>query len=217
LNTSCIDWRRFCYACMAGFLLSFFAFLFLQNCKVVGSGCCFSQYSLSLLCFSLLQCHCLVIYFTCLRLWSSSRYILVGIKKHCLKYVSVIVVKVQWNTFVESVTISYLPYFGTEAPKYGAYCVFRYISSVTPLATDVVIAKLLLEYQLHYTTFSYHLHGIQVTFSYCLHGIQVTFSCHLHGIQVSFSCHVHGIQEKIGPLRYNTLLMESSSNASVPL
>jgi hypothetical protein len=136
---------------------------------------------------SLLQCHCLVIYFAYKRFWSSSHYILVTMGMDWLVYVIGIVGKRKCNTCVESVTISYLPYFGTAAPKHGVFFVFSLISSVTKLAIDTVTAKLLFDYQLYYATLSYHLHSIQVTFSYRLHSIQGTFIYHLHGIQVSFS------------------------------
>jgi hypothetical protein len=57
---------------------------------------------------SLLQCHCVVIYFAYMRLWSSSHYILVEMGMQWLEYGIGIVVKVEWNTSVASVTIIYL-------------------------------------------------------------------------------------------------------------
>jgi hypothetical protein len=50
--------------------------------------------------------------------------------------------KVEWNTFVLSVTISHLAYFGTATPKYGVFCVFNQLSSLKALTTDVVTAIL---------------------------------------------------------------------------
>jgi hypothetical protein len=68
---------------------------------------------------------------------------------HCREnlksYIIGIVGKVDWNTFVESVTISYLACVGTVAPNYGVVCIFRQISSVTALATDVMTDRLLLD------------------------------------------------------------------------
>jgi hypothetical protein len=43
---------------------------------------------------------------------------MVGIGIHWLEYVIGIVGKVEWNTFILSVTIRHLAYFGTAAPKY---------------------------------------------------------------------------------------------------
>jgi hypothetical protein len=67
-----------------------------------------------------------------------------------LGYVIEIVGKVGRSPFVLSVTVSYLEYAGTAAQKYEVFCVFRQISSVTALATDIVTAKLILNYRLHY-------------------------------------------------------------------
>jgi hypothetical protein len=76
-----------------------------------------------------------------MRLLLSSCYILVGIGLHWLEYVIGIVVKVQWNTFVSSVTISRLAYFRTVAPKYEVFCVFKQISTLKALTTDAVTAS----------------------------------------------------------------------------
>jgi hypothetical protein len=86
-----------------------------------------SSASIHFLCYilSLLQCHCSVIYFAYMRIWSSSPYIPTGMGMLWLEYVIAIIVNVEWNTFVESVTIRYLAYFGTAAPKYGVFIVFR--------------------------------------------------------------------------------------------
>jgi hypothetical protein len=54
---------------------------------------------------------------------------------HCQECVTGIVGKVEWNTFVLSVTISYLAYFGTAALKYGVFCVLRQISSLKACIT----------------------------------------------------------------------------------
>jgi hypothetical protein len=61
---------------------------------------------------------------------------------HWLECVIGIAAKVEWNTFVLSVTISHLACFGKAAPKYGVFCVFRQISSLNALITDAVTAKL---------------------------------------------------------------------------
>jgi hypothetical protein len=61
---------------------------------------------------------------------------------HWLEYVIGIVGQVEWNTFVLSVTISYLAYFGTAAPKYGVCCIFIQMSSLKAITTDAVFAKL---------------------------------------------------------------------------
>jgi hypothetical protein len=73
----------------------------------------------------LLLCSCLVIHLAYTRLWFSSRYILVGMGIQWLEYVIGIVGKVARNTSVLSVTTSHLAYFGTAAPKYGVFCVFK--------------------------------------------------------------------------------------------
>jgi hypothetical protein len=39
--------------------------------------------------------------------------------------------KVEWNTFVLSVTISHLAYFGALTPNCGVFCVFKQISPLT--------------------------------------------------------------------------------------
>jgi hypothetical protein len=62
---------------------------------------------------------------------------------HWLEYLTEIAGKVEWNTFVLSVTISHLEYFGTAAPKYGVFCVFKQVSSLRALTTDAATAKLL--------------------------------------------------------------------------
>jgi hypothetical protein len=72
LNCSYIDWRRFWRACMVGFLLPFFAFLFLQTYETVGSGRLIQPVFVFFLLFCVLQCHCLVIYLAYVRLWSNS-------------------------------------------------------------------------------------------------------------------------------------------------
>jgi hypothetical protein len=59
---------------------------------------------------------------------------------HWLEYVLGIDGKVGWNIFL-SVTICHLAYFGTVAPKYGVFCVFRQICSLKALTTDEVTAK----------------------------------------------------------------------------
>jgi hypothetical protein len=45
-----------------------------------------------------------------------------------LEYLIGTVGKVELDTFVLSVTLSHLAYFGTAAPKYGVFCVFRQVS-----------------------------------------------------------------------------------------
>jgi hypothetical protein len=61
---------------------------------------------------------------------------------HWLEYVIGIVGKVEWNTFILSVTISHLAYFGTAAPKYRVFYVFKQIFSLKALTTDAMTAKL---------------------------------------------------------------------------
>jgi hypothetical protein len=73
----------------------------------------------------LLQCHFLGIYFAYMTLSSSSRYILVRMEMQWLECVIAIVGNMEWNTFVLSVTINHLAYFGTAAAKYGVFCVLR--------------------------------------------------------------------------------------------
>jgi hypothetical protein len=61
---------------------------------------------------------------------------------HWLECVIGIVGKVEWNTFVVSVTIRYLAYFETAGPKYGVFCVLKQISSLKALTPDEMIARL---------------------------------------------------------------------------
>jgi hypothetical protein len=82
-----------------------------------------------------------VIYFTYVTLSSSSRYILVQMGMHWLECVIAIVGKVQWNTFVLSVTISHVAYFGTAALKYRVFCILNQIY-LKALTTDVMATKL---------------------------------------------------------------------------
>jgi hypothetical protein len=51
-----------------------------------------------------------------------------------------------------SVTVSYQIYVGTAAPKYNVFRIFKQISPGTALATDMVAAKLLSTYRLHYSS-----------------------------------------------------------------
>jgi hypothetical protein len=51
---------------------------------------------------------------------------------HWLECAIGMVGNVEQNTFVKTVTISYLAYFGRAAPKYGVFCVFSQ-RSVTEL------------------------------------------------------------------------------------
>jgi hypothetical protein len=61
---------------------------------------------------------------------------------HWLEYVIGVAGKVEWNTFVLSVVISFLAYFGTVAPKYGIFCVLKQVPSLKALTTNAVSAKL---------------------------------------------------------------------------
>jgi hypothetical protein len=91
----------------------------------------------------------MVMYFAYMRLLPSSRYILVGMGVYWLEYVIGIVRKVEWNAFVLSVTINHLAYFDTTAPKYGVFCTFKQMPSLSTVTTHAVNVKLL-DFQLHY-------------------------------------------------------------------
>jgi hypothetical protein len=84
----------------------------------------FSQYYLSLPCFVFVT---VLLFEDLLRLYDTFHVILVGMGMHWLECVIGIVGKVEWNTFVLSVTISHWAYFGTASPKYAAFCVFNQI------------------------------------------------------------------------------------------
>jgi hypothetical protein len=59
-----------------------------------------------------------------------------------LQYVIGISGKVELNTYVLSVMISHLAYFGTAAPKYEVFCFFKQMASLKALTTDALTAKL---------------------------------------------------------------------------
>jgi hypothetical protein len=60
---------------------------------------------------------------------------------HLFEYVTGIVGKVEWDTFILSVMVSHLASFGTVAPKDGVFYMFKQVSSLKALIIDVVTAK----------------------------------------------------------------------------
>jgi hypothetical protein len=127
---------------------------------LVGSGSIHFLYCV----LPLLQRRCLGINFAYMTLSSNSHYILVGMGMHWLECVIGIVGKVEWNTFVSSVTMS-RGIFWNSGSKLRSFLCFQPSIYLKALTTNALTDKLF-GLSVSYKILNYRLADIQEKFIY---------------------------------------------------